>query len=66
MRLIFFDPLVEIGTLKQSNISKWEDPSFVKTDPKTSILHSIRKFRNLNRQLKCKPHQTTKNKRNDS
>ena len=48
--------LVDLGTLKQSNNSKWVAPSFAQTKPKIRRLLLIGGFRSLNSQAKHKPH----------
>ena len=48
--------LVDIGTLKLTNNSKWVAPSFSQNKPKIRRVLLLIVFRSLNRKVKYKPH----------
>ena len=52
--------LVLLGVLKVSNDSEWGDPHFTQPKPKSNLVCFLSEFRNLNVQLKQKPHPITK------
>ena len=45
-----------LGVLEVVNDSEWEAPSFTQTKPKSNLVCFLSYFRNLNKQLKQKPH----------
>ena len=48
--------LVLLGVLKIANYSELGAPSFSQPKPKSNQVRFISDFRNLNKQLKCKPY----------
>ena len=52
--------LVQLGVLGVANDSEWGAPYFAKPKPKSSRVLFLSDFRNLNKQLKRKPHPMNK------
>ena len=52
--------IVSLGVLDKSNESEWGDLYFAQPKPKTNRVQFLSNFRNLNRQIKCKPYQMPK------
>ena len=55
-----FGCLFLLWFLEVANDSEWGDPSFAQPRPKLNQARFISNFRNLNKQLKQKPHPMTK------
>ena len=52
--------LVSLWVLEEANDSKWGAPPFAQPKAKTNCVRFLSDFRNLNRQLKCKPYHMPK------
>ena len=52
--------LIVLGVLEKENDPVWGAPYFSQSKAITDIVRLLSDFRNLNRQMRCKPHQMSK------